>query len=316
MVLGFIKRAFNRISKGLRKTRALFSSIIGRRLSEETLSALEEALISADCGVDLSLRLVEEVRDAYHKGDVADTQQVFAYLRRRLLEILGEPAPLARATSPPTLYLFAGVNGTGKTTSIAKLAYQFASEGEGVVIAACDTFRAAAIDQLKKWADRINSESPKGRLVHLVAHQMGADPAAVAYDAINAAIARSAKHIIVDTAGRLHTKTPLMEELRKIVRVVSQKLPGSPHEALLVMDATVGQNGIAQAKKFKEAIDITGIFLAKLDGTAKGGVVIAIREELGIPVKLVGVGEGLEDIAAFNPRQFVDALLGGDEEGR
>jgi len=313
MVLGFIKRAFSRISRGLRRTRALFSSVFGRRLSEETLNALEEALISADCGVDLSLRLVEEVREAYHRGEISDTQQVFEYLRRRLVEILGEPAPLKRASSPPTLYLFAGVNGTGKTTSIAKLAYQFATEGEGVVIAACDTFRAAAIDQLRKWTDRINSAS-KGRLVHLVAHQMGADPAAVAYDAINAAIARSAQHIIVDTAGRLHTKTPLMEELRKIVRVVSQKLPGAPHEALLVMDATVGQNGIAQAKKFKEAIDITGIFLAKLDGTAKGGVVVAIREELGIPVKLVGVGEGLEDIAAFNPRQFVDALLGGGQE--
>jgi len=314
VVFGFIKKAFSRISRGLQKTRALFGSLFGRKLDDETLDRIEEALISADCGIDFSMRIVEEVRQAYHKGEIKETKEVFAYLRGRLLEILGEPQPLARSETPPTLYIFAGVNGTGKTTSIAKLAYQFARDGEGVVIAACDTFRAAAIDQLERWVERIRGKVPRETVVHLVRHQMGADPAAVAYDAIDAATARGAQHVIVDTAGRLHTKTPLMEELRKIVRVVSQKLPGAPHESLLVMDATVGQNGIAQARKFKEAIDITGIFLAKLDGTAKGGVVVAIKEQLGIPVKLVGVGEGLEDIAAFSPQQFVDALLGGEEQ--
>jgi len=314
VVLGFIRRAFSRLTKGLQKTRALFATILGRGLDEATLDALEEALISADCGLDLSMRLVDEVREAFKEGRLKDTKDAFLFLRSRLLQILGEPAPLLRAPSPPTLYLFAGVNGTGKTTSIAKLAYQFAKEGEGVVIAACDTFRAAAIEQLERWTERIRKAVPKEVVVHLVRHQMGGDPAAVAFDSIDAALAREAQHIIVDTAGRLHTKTPLMEELRKIVRVVSQKLPGAPHESLLVMDATVGQNGIAQARKFKEAIDLTGIFLAKLDGTAKGGVVLAIKDQLGIPVKLVGVGESFEDIAAFNPQQFVDALLGTGEE--
>jgi fused signal recognition particle receptor len=205
------------------------------------------------------------------------------------------------AEQGPTVVLVAGVNGTGKTTSIAKLAYIFSRNGKNVIVAACDTFRAAAVEQLTIWAERIG--------VQIVKHQTGSDPAAVAFDACEAALARNADILILDTAGRLHTKKDLMQQLTKIRDVVARKIPGAPHEVLLVLDATTGQNAISQAKLFTEAINLTGIFLAKLDGTARGGIVIAIKDQLDIPVKFVGLGEKPEDIAEFDPGAFVEALF-------
>jgi fused signal recognition particle receptor len=205
------------------------------------------------------------------------------------------------ADSGPTVILIAGVNGSGKTTSIAKLAYVLSRNNENVIVAACDTFRAAAVEQLSIWAERIG--------VQIVKHKSGSDPAAVAYDACQAAIARKADYLILDTAGRLHTQKHLMDELTKIRNVVSKQIPGAPNEVLLVLDSTTGQNAIVQAKMFTEAIDVTGIFLAKLDGTARGGIVIAIKDMLDIPVKFIGLGEQPEDIAEFSPEEFVEALF-------
>jgi len=312
MVFGFIKRAVERFKKGLSKTRGLFSGVFGRRLDEEMIDMLEEALISADVGFELSTALIDEVREGYRAKRLRTVEDVFDALKERIHSILadGPSSTLVEAPEPPTVYLFAGVNGTGKTTSIAKLAHHFVRGGRSVVVAACDTFRAAAAEQLEKWCDRIQERAPNDVFCRLVRAQPGADPAAVAYDAIEAARARRAHVVIVDTAGRLHTKTPLMEELRKIVRVIGNRIPGAPHESIIVMDATTGQNGIAQARTFKEAVTITGIFLAKLDGTAKGGTVVAIARQLGIPVKMIGVGEGLEDMEFFDAGSFVEALLG------
>ena len=205
------------------------------------------------------------------------------------------------ASVPPTVILIVGVNGTGKTTSIAKLANMFREQGKSVLLGACDTFRAAANEQLQIWGERVR--------VELVRHQPGADPAAVAYDSVEAALARKSDILIVDTAGRLHTKANLMKELSKIRNVIAKKIPGAPHETLLVLDATTGQNAIAQAKIFKEATDVTGLFIAKLDGTAKGGIVLAIKRELAIPVRFIGIGEKADDIEPFDAERFVEALF-------
>jgi len=269
---------------------------IGKEVWEE----LEELLISADVGVNTAEKLINIVkqRSAEEKPDGA---QVRAILKEEMIKILDVPPRATPANiTPPKVYLVVGVNGSGKTTSIAKLAYQMKKDGQNVLIAAADTFRAAAIDQLKKQGERVG--------VNVIAHQPGADPGAVVYDALQAAKSRQADVLIIDTAGRLHTKFNLMEELKKVRRVVAKLDAAAPHEVLLVLDATTGQNGLTQARYFTEAVGVTGIFIAKLDGTAKGGIVLAICDELKVPIQLIGIGEGLEDMVTFNARDFVEAL--------
>jgi fused signal recognition particle receptor len=259
---------------------------------------VEALLLQADVGVAATTRIVDELRS---KSRDARTDELPAVLRDELLSILGDPDRTLRAPDGLGIWLVTGVNGTGKTTTIGKLALRETAGGRRVVLAAADTFRAAADEQLEIWAERSGAT--------IIKHAPGADPAAVAYDGVKAAQARQADLLIVDTAGRLHTKRNLMEELTKIRRVIEREA-GPPAEVLLVLDATTGQNGIAQARAFTEAVEVTGIVLTKLDGTAKGGIVIAVQQELGIPVKLVGVGEGVEDLEPFDPVAFVDALVG------
>ena len=305
MVIG---RFFERIKRGLRKTQEAFSgrirSILSafRKLDDATLDEIEEALLAADVGVEATVKITEGLREAYLKKKIQTAEQVLDHLKRDLKDRLTQKGnDILLAPSPPTVILVAGVNGTGKTTSIAKLARIFTEEGKTVVLCAGDTFRAAAVDQLATWAKRLG--------VDIVKHKMGADPAAVVFDACDAAVARKADILLIDTAGRLQTKENLMRELTKIRNVASRKIPGSPHEVLLVLDATTGQNAISQATHFKKSIGVTGLFLAKLDGTAKGGVVVAIKEALDIPVKFIGTGENPEDIARFNADEFVEALF-------
>ncbi|MCJ7778226.1 MAG: signal recognition particle-docking protein FtsY [Sedimentisphaerales bacterium] len=298
---GYLKE---RLSKTRNKIGSSLSAVLslGRNIDEELLDELEETLISDDIGVETTEKLVSELRQAYRNRQIAKTDEIVPFLKGHIKSYW--PAcdrQLHFAQSGPTIILVAGVNGTGKTTSIAKLGYILSQDKKKVIVAACDTFRAAAIEQLTIWAERIG--------VQIVKHQIGSDPAAVAFDACEAALARGADVLILDTAGRLHTKKDLMQELTKIRDVVARKIPGSPHEVLLVLDATTGQNAIAQAKIFTEAINLTGIFLAKLDGTARGGIVIAIKDQLDIPVKFVGLGEKPEDIAEFDPDTFVEALF-------
>ncbi len=306
--MGLFTGFLEKFKRGLRKTKEAFTGPLKklfsafRKLDEDTLAEMEEALIGADFGVETTQKIIDGLRQAYRKGEIQTTDKVLDYLkgdlRRRLTESGND---LLWAPSPPTVILVAGVNGVGKTTSIAKLARFFANEGKKVLLCASDTFRAAAVDQLTIWAERIG--------VDLVKHQMGADPAAVVYDAVDAALARKADLLLIDTAGRLQTKENLMKELTKIRNVAARKIPGAPHEVLLVLDATTGQNAISQAQHFKAATDVTGLFLAKLDGTAKGGIVVAIKDRLSIPVKFVGLGETPDDIARFNAEEFVEALF-------
>jgi len=300
---------FSKLKAGLKKTRDKFSSglrsilAIGRKLDEDLLEELEEKLVTSDMGPATAMALVEQLTDAYKNREIAKAEEVVPFLRSRLLEMLQEEATEAgirEAESPPTVILVVGVNGTGKTTSIAKLANHFHGLGKRVLLCAGDTFRAAAVEQLTIWSERIGCE--------IVRHRQGADPAAVAYDAVEAAVAREADVLIVDTAGRLHTQTNLMHELEKIKRVIGKKIPGAPHEVLLVLDATVGQNAIRQAQEFNEAVAVTGLILAKLDGTAKGGAVIGIRNEVPVPVKFVGLGEKIEDLEPFDAGAFVNAI--------
>lgn len=293
------------LSAGLSKTRAFLGERLAafaraEQVDETAWEALEEALIRADVGVNASVRIVGRVREHLKSAD-GGFGGIASSLRRELASTMqaGERG-LRFAEEGPTVWLVTGVNGTGKTTSIAKLAHLLRRRGKTVVLAAADTFRAAAIDQLAAWAERVK--------VHVVRHSPGADPGAVVFDAIEHARARGIDVVIADTAGRLHTKTNLMDELGKVRRVVERQL-GSVHEVFLVLDATVGQNGIAQARTFQEAVDVTGIILTKLDGSARGGVVVSIQEELGIPVKLVGVGETLDDLEAFDPESFAAALV-------
>jgi fused signal recognition particle receptor len=275
---------------------------IGRKIDDELLDELEETLISDDLGVETTERLITELRQAYRSRKISRSEDIIPFLKEHM-KGYWPPADRQLHTAPsgPTVILVAGVNGTGKTTSIAKLAYIFHRNGQKVIVAACDTFRAAAVEQLTIWAERIG--------VQIVKHQAGSDPAAVAFDACQAALARDTDVLILDTAGRLHTKKDLMMQLTKIRDVVARKIPGAPHEVLLVLDATTGQNAISQAQLFTEAIHVTGIFLAKLDGTARGGIVIAIKDKLNIPVKFIGLGEKPEDIAEFDPGNFVEALF-------
>ena len=286
----------------------LRSLLSGSHLDDSVWDELEEVLISADVGVDTSLALVEKLKQQANQGDLNEPDHVWEALRRELIAMLdddGDSSEMAAPASPttmlPTTILMVGVNGVGKTTSIAKLAQHFRDQGSKVVLGAGDTFRAGAIDQLQVWGRTVGAD--------VIAHQQGGDPGAVAYDAFEAARARGADVLIIDTAGRLHTKSNLMDELSKIRRVLGRLEPTAPHEVLLTLDATTGQNGLTQARQFMEAVNCTGIFLAKLDGTARGGIVLAIRRELGLPILFIGTGERSQDIAPFDAEQFVDALL-------
>lgn len=306
--MGIFSKTTQFIKERLAKTRQqLVSSLsgvlrIGRKIDQALLDELEEALIKADVGVQTSAKLMEDLRQAYKARQIEDAQQIIPFLKSRIKAYWPtSDCQLITAQSGPTVILVAGVNGSGKTTSIAKLAYTLSQDKKKVIVAACDTFRAAAVEQLTIWAERIG--------VQIVKQHTGADPAAVAYDACEAALARGADFLILDTAGRLHTQKDLMRQLGKIRDVAARKIPGAPHEVLLVLDATTGQNAISQARLFTEAINVTGIFLAKLDGTARGGIVIAIKDQLGIPVKFVGLGERPDAIAEFDPETFVEALL-------
>ncbi|MCG3180582.1 MAG: Signal recognition particle receptor FtsY [Phycisphaerae bacterium] len=306
--MAFFRKAVEKLKKGLSKTRSLFVGSLravlpaGRKLDEQLLDDLEEQLIAADIGVRNVAKIIEDLKTAYREKRIATTDDVIEALKTEMKMYWPEADRSLRwAPSGPTVILVAGVNGVGKTTSVAKLTWWLTQQGKKVILGACDTFRAAAVEQLTIWSERTG--------VQIVKHQMGADPGAVAYDACEAAIARNADVLLIDTAGRIHTKENLMRELGKIRKVVANKLPGAPHEVLLVLDATTGQNAISQAKQFRDVAEVTGIVLAKLDGTAKGGIVVAIRNELDLPVKFVGLGEHPEDIEPFDPESFVDALF-------
>ena len=306
----------DKVQAGLKRSRESWLSrmthIVQRsRLDEALWEDLEELLISADVGVATSTRLIESVRAMAEDQGMEDASEVVDLLKRELVTLLsaadsaGGPDRLQSA-SRPRVVLAIGVNGVGKTTSVAKLAHYLTEQGNRVLLAASDTFRAGAIEQLQTWGQRVG--------VDVIAHRAGGDPAAIAYDALEAARARGVDFVIVDTAGRLHTKLNLMEEMKKINRVLARLDPEAPHETILVMDATTGQNGLAQARSFTEAMGCTGVFLAKLDGTAKGGAVVAIVQELGLPVLFIGTGEGMEDMAPFDPREFVEELFSTTHE--
>jgi fused signal recognition particle receptor len=285
--------------------------VLATGLPDESLEELEERLLAADFGVPATLRLVEHVEAQARRGKIRGGGELGAALKAEVARILAGdgdgPAPAPElAENPgdgPTVYLVVGVNGVGKTTSIAKLAHFLVQQGLSVLVAAADTYRAGAVKQLETWAGRVGADFVRGK--------EGGDPAAVAFDAVEAGIARGVDVVIVDTAGRLHTNRGLMDELRKVDRVVRRRLDGAPHETLIVLDATVGQNAVSQVRAFGEAVELTGIILAKMDSTARGGIVVALREEFGLPVKLVGVGEGVEDLDAFD----ADAFLAGVFEG-
>jgi fused signal recognition particle receptor len=299
---------FDKLKKGLGKTRSRVASgfravlRVGQSIDDEVLDQLEETMLADDMGPGMTHRLIEDVRSAWKSGQIGEAQEITTFLQDRIIKYWPEDdRRLGFAESGPTVILVAGINGSGKTTSIAKLSKYLADQGKTVILAACDTYRAAAVEQLTLWSQRVG--------VQIVKHQSGADPGAVAYDACEAAVARKADVLLVDTAGRLHTQDHLMRELGKIQRVVEKKIPGAPHEVLLVLDATIGQNAVNQARMFAEHVKVTGLFLAKLDGSAKGGIVVGIRDQLNVPVKFVGLGETPEDIAPFDPQVFVQALF-------
>jgi fused signal recognition particle receptor len=301
---------FKRLKEGLSKTKQGITGKIEalikyyQKVDEELLEELEEILITADLGVQTTMKVMDNIRSSIKKQNVKEPEAVKELLKEELKSILRDPyeSEKLRIEPSPAIMLVVGVNGVGKTTSIGKIAYRLKKQGKKVLLAAGDTFRAAASDQLKIWGDRVG--------VEVIRHQEGADPGAVIFDAIVAAKARKADVLICDTAGRLHNKKNLMSELGKIFKIVEREYGEAAKEVLLVLDATTGQNAIQQAKIFKEVADITGLVLTKLDGTAKGGVVIAISSELKIPVKLIGVGERMEDLQEFDPSTFVEALFG------
>nr|WP_321392621.1 signal recognition particle-docking protein FtsY [uncultured Desulfuromusa sp.] len=299
---------FERFKAGLSKTQ---SSLVGRvdsllrgrtAIDADLIEELEEILITADLGMQTTQQLIESLESSRTKGELASPDQVRQLLMDELAKILSfDSKPLDVSSASPFVIMVVGVNGVGKTTTIGKLAHQFVQEGKKVVLGAGDTFRAAAAEQLQIWGERAD--------VEVVSHAEGADPSAVAFDAAKAAVARKADILLLDTAGRLHTKVNLMEELKKIRRVLDREIPGAPHEVLLVLDATTGQNALTQAKLFNEAVDLDGIALTKLDGTAKGGIVVAIAAELQVPVRFVGIGEQLDDLRPFDAEMFVSVLF-------
>ena len=296
---------FEKIKAGLTRTKEnighSFDQLFAGELNDDFYDELEEALILSDMGVDTSMKAVEELRRRAKSEKIKDAEGGRACLRKILTEFLEVGDAGLKLETKPSVVLFIGVNGVGKTTTIGKLSARMKGEGKRVLLAAADTFRAAAADQLEIWSERSG--------VDIVRQHEGADPAAVVYDALSAARARGTDVILVDTAGRLHNKQNLMNELNKISRILERELPGADRETLLVLDATTGQNGLIHAKQFQEAAGVTGIVLTKLDGSAKGGIVIAIAQELGVPVKFIGVGEGLDDLMPFEPAEFVKAFV-------
>ena len=297
---------FKSLSEGLAKTRKniadkLGTLILGQKIDAVFLEELEEALIASDVGVETAAFVLKDLTERFKRQELSTPDQVRARLKHLLFEILSSGTSKFSVAASPSVVLVIGVNGTGKTTTIGKLAHRLQAQGKQVMLAAGDTFRAAASEQLSIWGERAG--------IPVIKHQEGADPSAVVFDAVTAAKARAVDVLIVDTAGRLHTKSNLMEELKKVKRILSRELPGAPHETLLVLDGNTGQNALVQARMFHEAIGVTGIVLTKLDGTSKGGIVFAINKELGIPVKFVGLGEAIEDLREFEPKEFVDALL-------
>jgi fused signal recognition particle receptor len=302
------------VDQAVERTRRTWFSRIGgmfrRGLSEELWEELEETLVAADTGVTTTMKVIDDLRERVKRESIRDPEQALGVLKEDLIETLEVDTGRGRIwhsnglreTLPmPAIILVVGVNGTGKTTSIGKLAHIYRLQGKKLVLAAADTFRAAAIDQLKEWGQRTG--------VDVVAHKQGADPGAVVFDALSAAESRGADVVIIDTAGRLHTKAHLMEELMKVNRIIQRKYPDAPHEVLLVLDATTGQNAMHQAKYFTDAVGVTGVVLAKLDGTAKGGVIFSVCDQLQVPVRFVGTGERPQDLAPFEPREFVEALF-------
>ena len=297
---------FARLRKGLTKTRDILNTNIedlfvsSKKIDDTMLEDLEEMLITSDIGVQTSMEIIEQI--SKNAGKIQSSKDLKEALKREFLSLLPDnPGPDEASSAKPRIVMVVGVNGVGKTTTIGKLAAKLSSEHKKGLVVAADTFRAAAVEQLTIWAQRAE--------VGIIKHKENADPAAVAFDGVAAAIARNIDTVYIDTAGRLHTKTNLMEELKKIKRSIAKKLPGAPHEILLVLDATTGQNAISQAKLFNDALDLTGIILTKLDGTAKGGIVLSICNSLDIPLKYVGVGESIEDLQTFDPIDFVNALI-------
>ena len=298
-----LSQLFDRFKKGLSKTAQLFNvrAWFGRKVDQDFLDDLEARLIRADVGLKATTRIVDQVREVFR--DRTADEDLLAFVKAEMKSLLADPRPgtLAVAKTKPSVYLIAGVNGSGKTTSIAKLAQLLRLDGKRVLVAACDTFRAAASDQLSIWAERAGADIVKG--------SPGADPASVAHDACDRALARGVDVLIVDTAGRLHTQTHLMRELERVRAVLQRKIAGAPHESLLVLDATNGQNALKQAEVFTKSVSCTGLILTKLDGTAKGGIVVAVRQAIDLPVKFIGVGEALDDLQPFDVDAFVDSML-------
>jgi fused signal recognition particle receptor len=300
---GFFARMRQSLSKSRRAMAQQLQAVMFNPADPLVWERLEEALIFADCGVPATVAVIERLEAEADAGGLRTPEELSDRLAEIVAELMSPPGdPRIDVSHQPSVLLVTGVNGTGKTTSIGKIAYHLREAGLSCVIGAADTFRAAAGEQLETWAKRAGAD--------FVSSQSGADPAAVAFDAVSAAESRGGRVVIVDTAGRLHTQSHLMDELRKIHRVIGQRLPGAPHEVLLTIDATTGQNGLQQARLFAEAVEVTGIILTKLDGTAKGGIAVAIAHELGIPVKLIGIGEGIEDLRPFDPAEFGRALFG------
>ncbi len=297
---------FRSLSEGLAKTRKnitdkIGSLVLGEKIDENFLDELEDALIAADVGMETTSFVLQDLQERFKRKELATAEQVRGRLKQILSEILSGRSSALTLNAAPSVILVVGVNGAGKTTTIGKLAYQLQSEGKKVLLAAGDTFRAAASEQLQIWGDRAG--------IPVIRHQEGADPAAVVFDAVSAAKARAMDVLIVDTAGRLHTKSNLMEELKKMHRILARELPGAPQETLLVLDGNTGQNALVQARMFHKAVGITGIIFTKLDGTSKGGIVFAIYKDLSIPVKYIGIGEAMEDLRRFDPEEFVAALF-------
>ncbi len=299
---------FDRIKKGLTRTREKIGAglnavlAVGRKVDQSLLDELRDTLLLSDVGPVTVDKLIGSVESAWKRGKVSEAQEVREHLKQQIAEMWPEAdRTLNYSPDGPTVILVTGINGSGKTTSVAKLGQYLASQGKKVILGACDTYRAAAVEQLTVWSERIG--------VQIVKHKQDADPGAVAYDACEAAIARKADVLLIDTAGRLHTQDHLMRELGKIQKVVERKIPGAPHEVLLVLDATIGQNAVNQAHVFSQHVRVTGLFLAKLDGSAKGGIVIGIRDQLDVPVKFVGLGETPQDVEPFEPGSFMDAMF-------
>jgi len=295
------RRVFKKLKERLKKSRKKMSAWGKKRLDEDLLEMVEESLITADIGVETTMTIMDTLSEQVKKKIITTTEQLQTSVLNELMERLPQMDESEKCLYHPHVILVVGVNGVGKTTTIGKLASQWTSEGKKVIIGASDTFRAAAVEQLELWAERASAD--------IVRHKENADPAAVAFDTVQAAISRKADIAIIDTAGRLHTKKNLMEEIKKIRRSIAKKLPEAPHDILLILDATTGQNAVSQAKLFHEALNVTGIILTKLDGTARGGIVVSVANTFDIPIKYIGIGEGVDDLQIFDPELFVRALI-------